>query len=842
MVRLDRLKLIRFCKAAGFAAFFLVSSALLADEAEVIGPFSTLNNADTSFTLASNKAQDLLNVDITPGGKSVKKRKGYGTAFSLNITTSAVHGVYDFFDSNAVEVSIFFNDSKMSVSANGATPIVYFATGSYGATYQCVDSAGNAYCSNTARTSLIRVNSSTYTLIQSVVSTGTMVAVTPERLVTAGFFEAPNRVDFSKANDFTTWTLAGTSSDPINFTITSPGSKITHITYAHSRVYWFKESSFGYILPGPTQADWVVRTVNSFIGTLYNTSVFRDDILYFQGQDGHFYAWDGSNLTKLSREIQGTIALTQSRVANSWTQTSDSDWNAGVFDSNLFVDTTTTTGQISTTYPDNFSIYRDGTGTTKKVWAFTPDFVVGLGSTQCAVVSGQLNVMGSENGSGTPSLVLSADLATSIVSQGTTYYVKIASVSTSSSLSKLMYFALTDTRRTTVTSMTGTNNYFYAQFASTTSGEAFLRATQANGSVIGAATMSGPFTFPFTFQMFLTPTTYQFTINGSSVIKTGSHTFPSSTVFPQFGYTGQAGLSGIQQGFIIDDFSVVPQTFTFSSAVKNAASLSSWDTLTTNTTTSGGSHVFSMRSSNSSFAASAGSPSWSVVTANAIPTISTGSYFQVRDLFATISTATNITLLDFTQNWVEGSATDKTYAIYHDSSLWWSITNGAGSTTNNRIAKYDLLNQGWLLYDIPTNGMYIRNQGLYFGSPTAGTIFKYGDATDDNGSAINSYWKSKDFFGSSPFLDKDYKRLSLTFLSVNNSTMSVTYTVNGSTATTYSVPLLRGSVSFGKSNRNLPLGTVGATFNLQFGNNAANQQWEVFGGQLDYISKSWNTQ
>src|SRR5688572_7267528 len=226
------------------------------------------------MAIPANMASDLLNVEITPGGKSVKKREGYGTAFALQIGSSAVHGIYNFYESGGSDVSLFFNDTRLTSSIAGAAATVLFSTGPVNATWQCVDSAGFAYCANTSRTSILKTNGTTHTTIP-VISTGTMLTVTPERLAQAGFVTTPSRIDFSKSNDFETWTVGGQPFDPITFTITAPGPKITHIVYAHNRIYWFKDSSFGYILEGPTHSDWIVRTVNSFIGTLHNTSIYR---------------------------------------------------------------------------------------------------------------------------------------------------------------------------------------------------------------------------------------------------------------------------------------------------------------------------------------------------------------------------------------------------------------------------------------------------------------------------------------------------------------------------------------------------------------------------------------
>src|SRR4029077_4870551 len=123
----------------------------------VIVPFGTLSNYDNPLVIENEKAQDLLNVDISPQGKSVKKRKGYATAFNLAVTTSATHGVYKFFDASGNEVFLVFNDNRQTSSIGGASPNV-IGTGPNGATYQCVDSAGFAYCNNSLRTTLIKTD------------------------------------------------------------------------------------------------------------------------------------------------------------------------------------------------------------------------------------------------------------------------------------------------------------------------------------------------------------------------------------------------------------------------------------------------------------------------------------------------------------------------------------------------------------------------------------------------------------------------------------------------------------------------------------------------------------
>jgi len=197
------------------------------------------------------------------------------------------------------------------------------------------------------------------------------------------------------------------------------------------------------------------------------------------------------------------------------------------------------------------------------------------------------------------------------------------------------------------------------------------------------------------------------------------------------------------------------------------------------------------------------------------------------------------TVNDFTFNWFEGTAADKVYGTYFDNAIWWSIQKGVGAATNNYILRYELENQAWTLYDIAANGFYVKGNSLYFGSATSGKVFKYGDTDNDNGSAINSYWKSKDFFGSDPFTENEYRKMSVSAKMVENSSMTLIYTTNGSSSTAYTIPLYSASSNFIKNNRNLPAGRSGAYLNVQVGNNAADQYWELFGVGYTYEPKPW---
>lgn len=826
-----------------FIALFLASPVLSEDvQKGVIGPFLGLNNTDNSMVLPIGTAQDLLNVDITPGGKSVKKRSGYAVAQTLAITTSAVHGVYPFYDSSGNDIVLYFNDTRMSASSNGGTPTVLYSSGTSGATWQCVDSQGQAYCASTARPGILRTTGATFAF-QTIVATGTMVALTPTRLVTAGISATPNRIDFSKENDFTVWTVGSQPADPIQWTITAPGSRITHIVYAHKRLYWFKESSFGYIMEGPTHGDWVARVVSPEIGTIDNTSVVREDLLYFRGQDGHIYSFDGGTLTKLSRPIGTTTDSAQSRRANSLVLTSASDWVAGTLSSGggttVYIDTTTSPGNLQTTFPDPFTVFRDG-GSTKRVWIQKSLGFSGFyGSGTASSVGGKLSITktSSDPVSYQPVGIMTVD-PLPVIYTGTTIHFRIESLPYDSDSSTERQFEIRIASHSWTAIGDSLNDAYSTRIvwqATTGSTAAYVTYIGDGHDSVSPNNINGNFPFDFDFWF----SSGHYTVSVNDVYKTGGAwasplTNLSKNSYVALLYSGNRTGGSTMTG---DNFSIYPQTFTYTSAAQTtSAAITSWDSFMCSNYQGGGSIAWDIKSS-------AGG-TYTSISNGATPSIPVLNYWQVvTTVTATgfVSGASPLYISDISQNWFEGTAADKPYATYFDNKILWEITAGAGATTNNKTLVWDLINQLWTIYDLPLNGFYVRNQSLYFGSASGGYIYKFGSVDSDNGSSINSYWKSKDFFLSDPGVDNEIVTMTAVGdgTTIAGSSVAVTYTINGSTSASFPVSLYTAN-TFARANKNLPLGTVGAVLNVMFGNNAASMPWEIFGIGYTFRPKPWN--
>lgn len=898
-----------------------------------VGPFSGLNDRDNSYTIPAQNAQALLNVEVTAGGKSVKKRRGYGIAWTLPITTSAVHGVYDFFDAGGNEVNLFFNDNDINSSVGGGSLNLLLSTGALNATYQCTDSLGQAYCANSSRTTLYKISGSTLTQIQTVSSTGTMVATAVTRLAMAGFSDAPSRIDFSAETDFTSWGSGSLGTSPAQFTINAPGSKITHITYAFGRLMWFKDTSFGYILIGnqPFQSDWVIKTVSYDVGTNDNTSVYREGILYFRGKDGHIYTFDGNTYERLSREITGTINQAQTRSSNSWTQTTQTDWAAGNITTSTWLNTTGFVGSVSLTTAAAIGSFIDSVSTsfaagtetnvdTTSVPGYitipisTNGFVVDQGTTTPANSGGNYSISGTAN----DYCSFYSDIG-SVISTGTvtinnsaTSISKKLNVSLYSNSSNLPGSVIVSTQISVSTvavigstaavfGSSSTPRFSFAGSSRLAPGTTyFLVIAWSDGSTDGiwlannATTSSGTYTLGNPFRPGFSVYGKQFS---SSAGRFTSRTF--DTTFDTFTWTWQWGTfsstgtmpsgssvtyrtqysndsvnwsntivvaTGVVANFPVSRYVRYLSTFTttdlstspvissitisstermrpwgtFDSQVNNAPNIASWDTFTADVvTSSGGTHTFYIRTSTGVFYTTATAvPAWVPVGNGGITTATVNAYFQIRDLIQTGSYAYNPLLNSFTINWFEGSASDKSYATYFDDKIFFSAPIGTGTTTNNKDLIYDLLNNTWIIWDLPSNGYYVKQNDLYFGSSSGGYVYKYGDIDNDAGSAINSYWQSKDFFAGDPFTVQEIPNISIAAKSVTNSTMTVTYELNGSSVSTFSIPLQSTNL-FINNNRNLPAGTIGNTFSVQFGNNALDQYWEVFGVQFGVREKSW---
>lgn len=381
---------------SNFLNKFLAIVALLAGvvHADQIATssFKYLNSNESPAIIDPAEAQDLLNVDITPGGKSVKKRQGYALYKQVFATSSGVHGGYHAFDSSGNDVQIWESSASVKTVVADGAPNTIISSATTNATLDCVDTQGSIYCVNSARDFYIRTNGTTLTNWYTS-PLGTMIEATPDRIVVAGVSASPNTLFVSQSNTFTNFTVGVNTTDAFTEVIAAPGSHLTHIRWGCQRLLWWKDQSFGYFdFDDQYSAD--IRIVADNIGTFDNTSAIDPGgNVWFRGQDGHTYKYDCSSLERMTVDITPQVQSSGRRTTNLWTQTTQADWQSGASVPTGRVSTTLSVGDVVVS---TFGV-TENTSTSQWASGTKINFAVGTSSLSLLVNnSGDINDAGFE--------------------------------------------------------------------------------------------------------------------------------------------------------------------------------------------------------------------------------------------------------------------------------------------------------------------------------------------------------------------------------------------------------------------------------------------------------------
>ena len=776
-------------------------------------------------------SQDLLNVNLGIGGVDVHKREGYGLFQTLG-STQPIHGGFHFQQVGGNDVQLWGSSTTLYSSVNDAA-FVAIATGTLGATWQCADSQGSAYCVTSARDSLVKTDgTSGGTSYPTGPPLGTMVAFTPIQLVIAGVSGNESTLYISSQNAFTGFTPNVLPSSPFSEPIASPGSRITHIAYYFGKLFWWKDQSFGYAT-FTNQFDWQLTIVSNQIGTLDNSDAFWNSSgfdsgskftgtaqaaaeqspggIFFRGQDNHIYVYDGYYLTRISRVITPTITVANRKKANSWTQTTTADFNTG-----SSTNVNTSGDQLTLSYfTDNFSslsnwIQAVNTWTVSNNIVQSPsvaNYSALMASTSLSGLapSGyRVGIYGSWQLGG-PSV--SASINIGIVNTSTQGYVATFGENPSTGKTQAQFIKITG-------SLNG-------------SGDTIL-GSPADAST-NADTNFHYFEIGFNQQTNALTAYYDgIAINSLTDASYTNLTNPVIRCYDQFSLTCQ-----------FQNFSIGNSTGTYYSAVHNAPNLSTWGSLAINDYVVGGSTIaYYSRSSTNSFTINSSTPSWISQTKNNIVSASTGTYFQLRSEFTLASSTQTTTIYDFAFNWNEGSASDKAYMTYFNDAVWFAVSAGTATSTNNRIFYWDILNAAWVIYDIPANGFAVENNNLYLASPTGPYVYKFGGVPTDNGNAINCYWRSRSVLGSDPFVQNEYVQADFV-LGESSTSLTYTYTLDSSTSTAFVMSAYDSKASLIQRNFLLPVGKIGKYYDFTIGDNSSAQAWRMMGHRIHYNALNW---
>lgn len=765
--------------------------------AETIGvtSFKYVNTNENSTIINPTEAQDLLNIDITPGGKSFKKRAGYGLYKTVLSTSTGMHGGFHGYDSTGNDIQIWASSVAVLGIVADATPATIVSSMTVNSTIDCADTQGSVYCVNSSRNFYIRTNGASLTSWHTS-PLGTMIEATPDRIAVAGVSATPNTIFVSGSNAFTTYTVGPLATDPFTEVIAAPGSRITHLRWGCQRLLWWKDQSFGY-LDFEDQYSAQVKTISDNIGTFDNTSAIDPGgSVWFRGQDGHIYEYNCSGLIKQTIEITPQMQTSGRRSANSWSYTNATDFSAGTF-SNTFYSGSQSGVVIST---DNTNVngesFEEGSGNNFTYWTNSPatDYTRQTSSSW----GDNCGTMSPRTGS---------------------YFALTAGLSTDTSWS-LSASVIDSVSSATITSMS---------FPWAINSCSYTQRTIPGVPASARTAVRIRFQNPLAIASSATLTSETFIYNGKDI------TF----------YSISDKHVGANRTYIfIDDVANGKNTIDnglYYSAVKNAPNITSWGTFNAANSQNGGAHSFFIRSSTNTFTVLSSTPNWIAHTAGAIISASTGTYFQFKDSFTVLNATStqNPILNNFQLNWFEGTASDQAYMLYFDNAIWATMAYGVGVSSNNYIFRRDLINQGWGFYNFGAGGMLIQNNKLYFGNVTDGNVFQFGSGTSDNGNAITAFWKSKDFTGNDPFNQSSLTQLDIFAKKNTGQSITSTYTMDTSTSTSYSVSLNHALNSYVQNRKLLPFGKNGYTFNIKLGDSSATSDWEIFGFRITYTTLPW---
>ena len=342
-------------------ALFLAIPAFSQQGDIVIDRFGGLNENDSAATLANHEAQDALNVEANLQGTALLKRQGYTREAALTVATAPITGSFYYTTDSGNNLVIVCHDRYCSKSTNGSAFSTFLSTagGSSGipARWSFVAVDGDLYGANDKRDPILKYDGNTLSYPIGPPA-GSVMELTEDRLAVGDTSANPARVAYSKSGDYTNFTTANASADPWVDDIGAYGDKITGIKYNNGRLHIFKQSSITTCLLGDQFSTVCAITSNSIGTNDPNSIVAAPDGVYFRGNDRNYWRITENGIELLSQRISNFVKnqLTGSQRSN--TQSTQSDWEAGVQYPTGTFSTTYVAGSISdssTTFVDTSS-------------------------------------------------------------------------------------------------------------------------------------------------------------------------------------------------------------------------------------------------------------------------------------------------------------------------------------------------------------------------------------------------------------------------------------------------------------------------------------------------------
>lgn len=808
-------------KLIPFLLLFLPTLAWPASQA--VPGFRGLHDSESAMLIKDDEAQAIRDVDITDSGNGIRKRDGYTSFKTIGISTHGVRGGYYFRDVDGSDHIVHANETDVYSSELGAAYSAFITTDTSGSYYDFADSQGFLYRTTNNRDQFVRYDGTTLTYYPSAPK-GDQFEVLPDRGIISGTTANPNRLHFSAAADLTNYTIGSQEADPYTEDFGLPGQDVnaTKVACGSDVMVWTRDTLSQY--SGTNQYDGNITQISNTVGTVQPNSVIQDfGITYWQAQDGHFYAYDCNGVSQISRALSvDDFASGDSRL---FVITSESDWTAGTVGVGLSA--TTNSGDVTKTLIVH-DAFTDGNFSSNPVWTDL------AGSADVSPSASGGGVLFTNNAGVTGDaieFIWTSDPNTTDVgywemevsdwdATGDQAGLSISNSATPSGLTSAHYTAFIER------GAANTGIYLYEDLSTILSSATIV--TPSSGFTIGISRTSGNVL-----------TVY---LNRVSQLTATDSTYTS---FPSLLVGGGGAIGGGDVS--IDDvtYTVFGPTY-YVSASQSLGNISSWGFFSETSSADGGTLTYAIYSdTNTSKTITNGIPvassfvSSQVITNGSFPTIAIDDYVFFSVAYTNTDIESDMRSSEISIRWNEGSSVRTFGTVDKDHRLLWSIAEGTNTAPNTTYI-YDPRFDSWLKYSVPFDAPARVGDLIYFGNPGAGNVYTWPSGTDDNGSAITAYWKSKDFISGDPFVEKDFLNYSLIANEDIGSNLAVTYTINLSSSITNSHTLTDpAGTDLRRINAKLPSGKFGTFISFQFGNDDANAPFELYGFKYDYTLRPW---